>query len=141
LAPPQKVYFPLGTLRATVAYPTPADEIDDERLHRVLQLVGLDHLAPRLDETADWGVLLAGGEQQRIVLARALLRKPDILLLDEATSNFDDVTSRELYDLLIRELPRTTLVSIGRPGVLADVHAHHIALDGFSPTRAKAAAV
>ncbi len=141
LALPQKVYFPLGTLRAAVAYPTPAEQIDEERLHRVLQLVGLDHLAQRLDEEADWGVLLAGGEQQRIVLARALLRKPDILLLDEATSNFDDVTSRELYGLLMRELPRTTLISIGRPGVLAEVHAHLIALNAFSPVRAEAAAV
>jgi putative ATP-binding cassette transporter len=141
LALPQKVYFPLGTLRAAIAYPTPADAIDEERLHRVLQLVGLDHLTPRLDEAADWGVLLAGGEQQRIVLARALLKKPDILLLDEATSNFDDATSRELYGLLMRELPRTTLISIGRPAVLAEVHAHLIALNGFSPARAKAAAV
>jgi putative ATP-binding cassette transporter len=141
LALPQKVYFPLGTLRAAVAYPTPAEAIDDERLHRVLKLVGLEHLAPRLDEAADWGVLLAGGEQQRIVLARALLKKPDILLLDEATSNFDDATSRELYGLLMRELPRTTLISIGRPGVLAEVHAHLIALNGFSPARATAAAV
>ena len=141
LALPQKVYFPLGTLRAAVAYPTPAEEIDEERLRRVLQLVGLTHLAPRLDEAADWGVLLAGGEQQRIVLARALLKKPDILLLDEATSNFDDATSGELYGLLMRELPRTTLVSIGRAGVLAQVHAHLIALNGFSPVRTEAAAV
>ena len=75
------------------------------------------------------------------MLARALLKKPDILLLDEATSNFDDPTSRELYGLLMRELPRTTLVSIGRPGVLAEVHAHLIALSGFSAARAEAAAV
>jgi len=141
LALPQKVYFPLGTLRAALAYPTPAEEIDEERLHRVMQLVGLGHLAPRLDEAADWGVLLAGGEQQRIVLARALLKKPDILLLDEATSNFDDATSRELYGLLMRELPRTTLVSIGRPAVLAEAHAQSIALNGFSPARAAAVAV
>jgi vitamin B12/bleomycin/antimicrobial peptide transport system ATP-binding/permease protein len=141
LALPQKVYFPLGTLRAAVAYPTPTEEIDEERLHRVLTLVGLEHLASRLDEAADWGVLLASGEQQRIVLARALLKKPDILLLDEATSNFDDATSRELYGLLMRELPRTTLISIGRPGVLAEVHGQSIALNSFSPARTTAAAV
>jgi vitamin B12/bleomycin/antimicrobial peptide transport system ATP-binding/permease protein len=141
LALPQKVYFPLGTLRAAVAYPTPAEQIDEERLHRVLRLVGIEHLAPRLDEAADWGVPLAGGEQQRIVLARALLRNPDILLLDEATSNFDDATSRELYRLLMRELPRTTLISIGRPAVLTKVHPQRIELNGFSPARAEAAAV
>ena len=41
----------------------------------------------------------------------------------------------------MRELPRTTLISIGRPGVLAEVHAHLIALNGFSPARADAVAV
>ena len=41
----------------------------------------------------------------------------------------------------MRELPRTTLISIGRPGVLAEVHAHLIALNGFSPARAEAVAV
>jgi vitamin B12/bleomycin/antimicrobial peptide transport system ATP-binding/permease protein len=74
-------------------------------------------------------------------LARALLRNPDILLLDEATSNFDDATSRELYRLLMRELPRTTLISIGRPAVLTKVHPQRIELNGFSPARAEAAAV
>jgi putative ATP-binding cassette transporter len=142
LALPQRIYFPLGTLRTAVAYPTPPERVNDERLHRVLKVVGLEHLLPRLDEVAEWGVLLAGGEQQRIVLARALLKEPDILLLDEATSNFDDATSRALYRMLIEELPRTTLISIGRPAALGGVHTAMIELNGLAPApRAPAAAM
>ena len=122
LALPQQMYFPLGTLRASIAYPMPPGEIDDQRLRAVLAMLGLGQLASRLDEEGDWSTLLAGGEQQRVAFARALLRQPHILLLDEATSNFDEQTSRELYRVLLRELPRTTVISFGRPAELSDLH-------------------
>jgi putative ATP-binding cassette transporter len=67
-------------------------------------------------------VLLAGGEQQRAAFARALLCEPDILLLDEATSNFDDATSRALFRVLLHELPRTTVISFGRPTEHPELH-------------------
>ena len=76
---PQRAYFPLGSLRQAIAYPTQVEHADDAAIREALRAVGLAHLTDRLDEEADWPTVLAGGEQQRAAFARALLAKPDIL--------------------------------------------------------------
>jgi len=122
LALPQTIYFPLGSLRTAICYPTPPEEVDDATLKRAIAAVGLERFASRLDEEADWSVVLSGGEQQRVVLARAFLRRPDVLFMDEPTSNFDEATGRKLFSTLLGHLPDTTIISVGRTGSLAEFH-------------------
>jgi putative ATP-binding cassette transporter len=139
LVMPQRPYFPLGTLRQAIAYPVPAERVTDGELRDALAAVHLDHLAPRLDEEAEWGVMLSGGEQQRIAFARALIRRPAVLLFDEPVSTLDDGAGRELYRMLLDRLPQTIVLSIDRREVLRDFHARTIEMNGALPPRQRAA--
>jgi putative ATP-binding cassette transporter len=122
LALPQRPYFPLGTLRQALTYPTPMEDVDDVAIRAALADCGLDHLANRLDEDSDWSTLLSGGEQQRVAFARALIRKPDMLLLDEAVSTLEDTEARDLYALLSTRLPKAVMISVSRSSALAELH-------------------
>jgi putative ATP-binding cassette transporter len=109
---PQRPYFPLGTLRSAVAYPSAPEAFGDDRIREVLGDVGLDSLHGALDETSHWGQRLSGGEQQRVAFARALLHRPAWLFLDEATSNLDEDAERALLALLRARLPDSAIVVI-----------------------------
>src|SRR5207244_1067498 len=84
---PQKPYIPLGTLRRAATYPQAPEEIDDKTLRDTLEMVGLGHLAEKLDDEEEgWDRILSGGEQQRLAFARLFLHRPDIVVMAEATS-------------------------------------------------------
>ncbi|MCS6978585.1 MAG: ATP-binding cassette domain-containing protein [Flavobacteriales bacterium] len=64
------------------------------RSQEVLALVGLDHILEKMPHE------LSGGEQQRVVIARALLNGPEVILADEPTGNLDPETSYDIIRLL-----------------------------------------
>lgn len=119
---PQRPYLPIGSLREALTYPAPPTEADEVRAREILGLVGLDHLAGRLDDREHWQQFLSGGEQQLLGIARALLQEPDWLFLDEATSGLDEQTERRVYSLLAERLPHTGLVSIADRPTVASFH-------------------
>ncbi len=125
---PQKPYLPLGTLRGALYYPANAQL--GEHAASVLQQCHLGHLAPRLDETADWGSILSLGEQQRLAIGRALLSQPQVVFLDEASSAMDEGLEHAMYRLLREVLPRSILVSVGHRSSLLEFHTQELTLLG-----------
>ena len=71
------------------------NEISD-RIEEVLKAVGMENKAYKMPHE------LSGGEQQRIVIARALLNKPELILADEPTGNLDPDTGYQIVTLLHR---------------------------------------
>lgn len=66
----------------------------EERIGEVLEKVGLGTKGYKMPHQ------LSGGEQQRVVIARALLNDPDIILADEPTGNLDPETSEDIIKIL-----------------------------------------
>ena len=124
---PQRPYFPIAPLAAAVAYPAEPGSFDAGRVAELIKECGLPALAARIEEEAHWNRMLSLGEQQRLGIARALLYEPDFLFLDEATASLDEPAEAELYQLLERKLPRTTIVSIGHRATLAAFHQRRLA--------------
>jgi putative ATP-binding cassette transporter len=125
---PQRPYFPVGTLRAAIAYPAEASAFSPEQVGETLSAVGLPKLASRLDEDAHWNRTLSLGEQQRLGIARALLHKPQYLFLDEATASLDEPSEAALYDLIRDRLAATTIISIGHRSTLEAFHQRGVTL-------------
>lgn len=70
------------------------DKKVNEKVKTALEKVGLS------DKATLFPKQLAGGEQQRVVIARALVTEPKLILADEPTGNLDPVTSRQIISLL-----------------------------------------
>ena len=109
---PQRAYLPKGTLKAALTYPLSPSDVTDDSVRQLLVDAGLAHLAGKLEDTADWMMLLSGGEQQRCSLLRAVLASPDVLLADEMTSGLEEPEVERMIRLLRSRLPNTAILMV-----------------------------
>ncbi len=104
---PQNVFIADSTLAENVALGESPENIDRDRVVEVLETAVLAEFVSGLPQGIDTmigesGCRVSGGERQRIGIARALYRRPDILFFDEATSALDRNTERSINDSIIR---------------------------------------
>ena len=122
---PQRPYVPDGPLRDALAYPEPAERYGDAELQQALRDALLPALAERLDESDAWSQKLSGGEQQRLAIARVLLKKPAWLFADEATSALDATAEHSLYQRMAAQTMAAggAMVSIAHRASVGEHHA------------------
>jgi len=77
----------------------------------------------------DMGTSISGGQKQRLLLARALYKRPRILLLDEATSALD-VDRERLVNQAVRQLEVTRVIVAHRPETIASANRVIVLQDG-----------
>lgn len=104
------------TIRANLGWGAAVDTSEAD-LWRTLALTGADTLVRGLPRGLDTvigerGGLVSGGERQRLALARALLRRPDLLILDEATNAIDLAGEATILEALRALHPRPTILLI-----------------------------
>ncbi|HTM63075.1 MAG TPA: ABC transporter ATP-binding protein/permease [Gammaproteobacteria bacterium] len=135
---PQRPYMPIGTLMEAIMFPDKKHPELEKQVPDILVKCNLEHLIPRLTESAAWSEQLSPGEQQRVAFARVLLHKPDWVFLDESTSMLDVANEKRVYHLLKSELPHCSIISVGHRPTLDEYHEHIIDMAKYSAQPAMA---
>ena len=114
---PQEIYLLDDTLRKNVGFGEDEKQISEEQVEDAISSAGLTSFVEKNNKglnliVGERGIRLSGGEKQRVGIARALYKKPDILILDEATSSLDVVTEKKIIRSINQLKNKLTIIIV-----------------------------
>lgn len=121
-----------GTIKDNI---TLENDIDKKIYNNVCSMCQIDEIVEFLDDgdntmLGENGAQLSGGQRQKIILARGLLKNPDILIIDEGTSNIDEVSSKSIIKFIKEYRKNKTTIFILHNKELSNMCDSIIKLDG-----------
>ena len=114
---PQSTFIMDDSLMNNIAFGIPKELIDEEAVKNAINLANLETFVRNLPYglntiLGECGARISGGEKQRIAIARALYKDPDVLIFDEATSSLDSDTEKKIINEIEILKKDKTIISI-----------------------------
>ena len=106
-----------GSIKKNISFNFLDDRIDEKKLDKAIQIAELSEKISSLKKGLDTqvgtdGLTFSGGERQRIAIARAVFKEPEIFFMDEFTSALDTSTEDNIISNFHKHLPNSTMIMI-----------------------------
>ncbi len=110
--PQENVLFD-GTIRENIELMS--ESLEDECYRDIVNTCGLEELVERFEgeSIGEQGARLSGGEQRRVMLARALASKPELLIIDQMASELEPELCARIFDSICKKYPEMGIFYLG----------------------------
>jgi ATP-binding cassette subfamily C protein len=121
----QRTYLTDESIIKNIIFGIKEEYYDKDLFNNIIKKVKLDSLINKLPNrentlVGEMGIAISGGEQQRIGIARALYKKPEILILDESTSALDRETEKEILKIISNFRNEITVIIVSHKDELIE---------------------